>query len=323
MNQASLNIAGGALFDAVEAGPTGTMQIDALTGSGSFHGGYFGNQGGLTTLTLGAAGGSGTFSGTLLDDSGAHLAIVKQGSGTQVFSGNNSYTGGTTVTAGTLVIGAAGALPPGSAVVNNASLDIAGNSTAGNLSGTGTTTVAGGVTLNVGSFAQGGLTMQLAGAMAAANAKLNVSGTLTLAGTLTVNLVNNFMPVAGNSFDILDWGSLSGMSFSTVQLPALSGAAMWNTSQLYTSGVLSVVPTFLLGDINRDGKVTVADISALMSALANLNGYQTSDNLTGAQLKLIGDLNGDGHVNNADVQALIALVATRAAGGGGVAAAVH
>lgn len=80
-NLASLNIAGGALFDAVEGGPSGTMQIDALTGAGTFTGGYFGAFGAVTTATLGIAGGSGTFSGSLGDDSGAHLALVKAGTG--------------------------------------------------------------------------------------------------------------------------------------------------------------------------------------------------------------------------------------------------
>ena len=101
-NQASLNIAAGATFNAVEAGTTATMQIDALTGAGTFLGGYFG----VTTVTLGVAGGSGVFGGVLADNSGGggQLAIVKSGSGTETFSGANTYTGPTTVNGGTLKI---------------------------------------------------------------------------------------------------------------------------------------------------------------------------------------------------------------------------
>ncbi len=99
-NQASLNIADGATFDTVEGGPTGAMQIDALTGSGMLRGGYISNAGGLTTLTVGVAGGSGTFSGVLQDDINAHLAIVKAGSGSETFTGSNIYTGGTTISGG-------------------------------------------------------------------------------------------------------------------------------------------------------------------------------------------------------------------------------
>ena len=140
-NQASMNIAGGARFDAVEGGPAGTMQIDALTGSGTFTGGYFGAFNAITTATLGVAGGSGAFGGSLQDDVLAHLAIVKAGAGAETFSGTDTYTGGTTVNQGTLTIAAPGALPSGGAVTNFASLVIDANATAGNLTGNGTTTV--------------------------------------------------------------------------------------------------------------------------------------------------------------------------------------
>ena len=312
-NQASMNIAGGATFDAVEGGPSATMQIDALTGSGIFTGGYFTNTGGLSTVTIGVANGGGTFSGSLQDDFLAHLAIVKTGGGTETFTGSNTYTGGTTISVGTLAIGASGGLPTGSTVVDNASFTINANSTAGNVSGSGTTTVAAGDTLIANNFSQGGLTMQLAGTTAAANAKLNVSGTLTLGGTLTVNLVNNFKPTAGNSFDILDWGSLSGMSFSAVQLPTMSGRIVWDSSKLYTTGTLLVSATYYAGDFNRDGQVTAADVSAMMQALADLKTYQATYSLTNAQLLEIADVNGSGQVTNADLQALINLLAN---GGG-------
>ena len=62
------------------------MQFDALTGSGTFSGGYFSNIGGLSTVTIGVADGSGTFGGALQDDASAHLAIVKAGSGTETFT---------------------------------------------------------------------------------------------------------------------------------------------------------------------------------------------------------------------------------------------
>src|SRR5207244_10015880 len=79
---------------------------------------------------------------------------------------------------------------------------------------------------------------------------VTVAGQLALDGALAVSLIN-FTPAEGNSFDILDWGSLSG-TFSSIQLPTLSGDLQWNTSQLNTTGTLSVV---LLGDFNLDGRV--------------------------------------------------------------------
>ena len=41
-----------------------------------------------------------------------------------------------------------------------------------------------------------------------------------------------------------------------MQLPALSGSLQWDTSKLYTTGVVSVV---LLGDFNGNGIVDAAD----------------------------------------------------------------
>src|SRR5262249_8056114 len=72
------------------------------------------------------------------------------------------------------------------------------------------------------------------------------------------------------------------------------------------------------GDFNRDSVVNAADISASMTALADLNGYVATYHLTNSQLTTIGDLTDDGHVTNADIQKLINLLA--ADGGGSVAA---
>ena len=39
---------------------------------------------------------------------------------------------------------------------------------------------------------------------------VDVTGQLSLGGALNVVLINGFVPVQGNSFDLLNWGSLSG-----------------------------------------------------------------------------------------------------------------
>jgi hypothetical protein len=87
--------------------------------------------------------------------------------------------------------------------------------------------------------------------------QLVVSGTLALGGSLDVSLIDGFSPVVGQEFNILDWGSLAG-TFSVLNLPTLAGLT-WNTSQLYSTGVLSVAATGLLGDYNQDGTVNAAD----------------------------------------------------------------
>lgn len=70
---------------------------------------------------------------------------------------------------------------------------------------------------------------------------INCSGTLTLSGTLNVSLAGGYAPAVGASFDLFNWGSFSG-SFSGITLPALPGDLSWNTANLYTSGVITVVP---------------------------------------------------------------------------------
>jgi hypothetical protein len=193
------------------------------------------------------------------------------------------------------------------------------NSTAGIISGSGTTTVGAGATLQASSFTQSGIAMQLGGTAPSANSKLNVTGALTESGTLNVSLVNNFKPLAGNSFDLFDSGSLSG-AFSLLQLPTLNGRIVWDSSHLYDTGTLggtlSVAATYYAGDINRDSLINVADISALMMALADLSKYRTDNSLTDPTLfKDVADVNGDGFVNNLDIQSLISIVAGNATDG--------
>ncbi|HVT27734.1 MAG TPA: PEP-CTERM sorting domain-containing protein [Lacipirellulaceae bacterium] len=83
------------------------------------------------------------------------------------------------------------------------------------------------------------------------------SGTLSFDGTLQVVLMNGFMPSAGQSFDLFDWVSASG-TFDTLALPTLAGLE-WDTSQLYTAGVISVGIAGIPGDYNLDGHVDAAD----------------------------------------------------------------
>ena len=101
-NLASLKVAAGATVDLWDS--PGGITVDALSGAGTVtHTSFAANNGVVEPLTVGAANGSGTFTGTITDQGGNYLlALVKNGSGTQVFAGTNSYTGGTTLNAGVL-----------------------------------------------------------------------------------------------------------------------------------------------------------------------------------------------------------------------------
>lgn len=68
---------------------------------------------------------------------------------------------------------------------------------------------------------------------------VNLSLTLN-SPRLEVSLFGGFVPEAGQSFDILNWGTLSG-AFGVVNLPALPAGLSWDQSQLHTHGVLTVL----------------------------------------------------------------------------------
>jgi T5SS/PEP-CTERM-associated repeat protein len=138
--------------------------------------------------------------------------------------------------------------------------------------------------------------------------QLQVSGAATLGGALQVSLAGGFTPADADSYGVLNCGSVSG-GFSMLQLPGLAAPMGWDISRLYTSGLLTAT-LYVPGDFDRDGQVTVGDISAMEGALADLNAYQETHGpaagaLTADQLRMIGDLNGDLLVTNADVQELI------------------
>jgi hypothetical protein len=69
--------------------------------------------------------------------------------------------------------------------------------------------------------------------------------------TLNVLLINGFVPAAGQRFDVLNWGTLSG-SFSSVNLPPLPAGLQWDTSLLNTTGELVVNGP---GSVPNDGDV--------------------------------------------------------------------
>jgi T5SS/PEP-CTERM-associated repeat protein len=113
---------------------------------------------------------------------------------------------------------------------------------------------------NVGFASTNTLLMEIGGTTAGSQYdQLISSGQLALDGTLQLALINGFTPVAGQSFNLFDWQSLVG-TFSGLSLPALGGSLSWNTSQLYATGIVSVIGTGSLpGDFNLDGKVDAAD----------------------------------------------------------------
>jgi hypothetical protein len=72
----------------------------------------------------------------------------------------------------------------------------------------------------------------------------------------------------------------------------------------------------VLGDLNFDGKLTAADIQAMLAALTNLSTFESQHGLSNGYLLDIADLNGDGVVNNADISSLLTHLSAIAQGTG-------
>ncbi len=192
--------------------------IGSLAGTGSV------NVSG-STLAVGGDNASSTFGGVL---SGA-TGLVKQGSGTFTLSSAITYSGATTIGAGTLQLGVPNAIPSTSDVTDDGTLDLDGRSaTIGALSssGTVTTSVAGAVTLTVGSDndsgAFSGVIQNGAGTMALIKNGAGVetlSGAVTYTGATTVNagqllLFNGYSynsPTTVNSGATLAWSGNGDM----------------------------------------------------------------------------------------------------------------
>ncbi|TWU22709.1 beta strand repeat-containing protein [Bythopirellula polymerisocia] len=107
------------------------------------------------------------------------------------------------------------------------------------------------------------------------NDLLSVTGSLAAAGTLDISLAGTVG--LGDSFDILDFASASG-SFSTINLPSLGGGLSWNTSDLLTTGMLSVVSGGLPGDFDNDGDVDGRDFLVWQRnpGIGNLTDWQAN-----------------------------------------------
>jgi T5SS/PEP-CTERM-associated repeat protein len=89
--------------------------------------------------------------------------------------------------------------------------------------------------------------------------QVQVGGAAALAGTLEVSLLDGYMPMAGDSFQILTAGGGRTGMFGTEILPALAVGLEWDVQYNPNSVVLAVTAPGLIGDYNDDGAVDAAD----------------------------------------------------------------
>jgi len=106
-----------------------------------------------------------------------------------------------------------------------------------------------------------------------------VTGELTAGGTLQVTLIDEFAPGLGDTFDILDWGTLAASEFDAVELHVL-GRTAWDTSKLYTDGEISVIG-MLPGDTDIDWDVDPDDYGTLLDTFGGVADWRTDFNEDG------------------------------------------
>ncbi|MBE2181242.1 MAG: autotransporter-associated beta strand repeat-containing protein [Chthoniobacterales bacterium] len=145
----------------------------------------------------------------------SHLAVTKTGTGTTTLTGTNTYSRGTTISSGALIITDIG---PSASVMGTGDVEVEQN---GTLAGTGTvlgdTIVAG--TLAPGNspgamafsgdlFLEGTATVKMELASLALFDTIHVGGLLTYDGTLSISLLDGYLPEVGDMFDLFDSGPI-------------------------------------------------------------------------------------------------------------------
>jgi len=195
-------------------------------------------------LTVGGNNRSTTYSG-ILSGGGS---LTKSGSGTLTVSGDNTFSGGTYINAGAIELAnsAGSALGTGDVTVASGATLTGIGSLAGALiaeagsifepgNSPGLVSVGSGTTLN------GTLNLEIGGTTRGSEydaIDVTGDGIITLGGILNISLINNYEPTISDEYSLFSAQTIVG-TFSEINLPVLVNQ-QWDTSQLYTSGLLGV-----------------------------------------------------------------------------------
>jgi hypothetical protein len=234
---------------------TGKLTLQSASGNASIEvlnaGGSVTHQMNTNTI-LGSNLDVSVAAGTTLEfDNRLHLGsfnLTKTGSGTLKINNVVETSGGSILGAGGSIGGSGQILGD---LVNIGSTISPGNSP-------GVFTVAG----NYSQSASGTLHMEVGGLDRGTQYDVfKVGGQMSLTGgILELVLVNNFLPHVGETFDLLDFGSIAG-SFDHIQLPS---DALWDTSHLLTDGTLTVTAV-----VPEPGTTLLAFCGVMMGVGAN------------------------------------------------------
>jgi hypothetical protein len=250
-----------------------------------------------TALNVGSAG-----AGVANHLGGLVVAPTVTLGGSGAASGTYNLSGAGKLRVGTLAKGATGGVfnfTGGTLSADNVAFDLVNNG--GTISpgdSPGTTRVVGNLSLNSGTLA-----IEVTGAGAGQFDRVIVAGTLAAGGVLDVTFLGGYAPTAGATFDILDFASASGAF--TLDLPALDDGLIWDSSNLLSTGVLSVVAALTpSADFNTDDIVDGQDLLV----------WQRGLGLAGQTSNADGDADRNGVVNAADLDVWRTQLGTNPAG---------
>ncbi len=162
----------------------------------------------------------------------------------------------------------------------------------------GTLEVLSGTVAFNGPYTQSGATLLFGVSSLTSYGKVNIAGSVTLNGTVGVDLLNGYVPVAGNVFTPLTFGAESGR-FASYDFPALPGGLTWRPGY-NSSFLLSVLGAATNDTLQISGTVTDnqghaivgADVFAFIdpNSFTNLiqNGSFETPSDNGAQYVLYG-----------------------------------
>ncbi len=214
---------------------TGTLQFNGanivtnaanitLTGAGSKIVDQTGTTNGLANFATNASAGIFTLaSGRNLTTAGAFsnagTVKVSTGTGFTVATGQSyTQTAGKTTNDGTMTVTGAGAFAMNTGAIFGNNGSFSGNLTSGGTFNVGDAVNLAGkmaVTGNYTQSASGTLKADIGGLALAKYDQLNITGSITLGGTLSLQLINGYVPTIGSSFNIVNFASKSG-HFATI-----------------------------------------------------------------------------------------------------------
>ncbi len=247
--------------------------------------GGFDNQGALraeNNATLGLFAGPFTTSGNVFAAAGSTITRAAT---------DYSQTGGSTIIDGSLDLNTGGVVTLNGGTLGgtgtiNADVFIAAGIAAPGLSA-GTLTIVGDYT----QAATGDFAVELGGIATGQFDVLNVMGVANLAGSISISVINGFVPSAGDTFVVLTSATpLTGI-FDTINLPVLPGGLSIVVN--HNSNDVSLTITGCAVDLNGDGAVDVLDFFAFIV------GFNNNDPAV--------DLNGDGSIDVLDFFTFIGL----------------